>query len=52
MPLVAEVPPASVRPLVMEALMKEIKETQNGHLDTGLHGTYVADMIADTDHNC
>ena len=40
MPLLSGAVPVEHADAVWAALAKEITETQGGHLDTGLHGTY------------
>jgi hypothetical protein len=49
MPLVAGAVPAEHQAGVWAALRKEILETQAGHFDTGLHGTYfMVKLLTDT----
>lgn len=40
MPLISEAVPTAREPEILNSLEKEIVTTRNGHLDTGLHGTY------------
>ena len=39
-PLLVGVPPEALRPAIMQALEKEILVAKDGHIDTGIHGTY------------
>lgn len=50
MALVAEVPPtAAIRKQVMKTLRRSILVDQQGHIDTGLHGTYfMTKLLTDT----
>eukprot|EP00040_Diaphanoeca_grandis_P022458 m.120654 g.120654 ORF g.120654 m.120654 type:complete len:517 (-) comp28822_c0_seq2:151-1701(-) len=51
MALAANVPPPQIRADVMDTLRNEIMKTQNGHIDTGLHGTYfMTKLLYDTSH--
>lgn len=40
LPLISGIVPSNLRSGVMNSLINEIVVEQNGHLDTGLHGTY------------
>ncbi|MDR2513228.1 MAG: glycoside hydrolase family 78 protein [Puniceicoccales bacterium] len=39
--LFANIPPPEIRPLIEAALEKDIRETRNGHISSGVLGTYI-----------
>jgi alpha-L-rhamnosidase len=52
MALMAEIPPKGLRPKIMQQLEHEIVVTKNGHLSTGMQGTFMMlDLLTKADRN-